>query len=106
MKYFAVMNLTKGCYRCEIDKSSSRYTASISSTGVIEWPRVPMGITAAPSYFQRTIANESLHGLVGFIGMVYIDESQINDMAKDRNDESHTNEILRSEGIYKRMLPV
>ena len=80
-----------------------------------------MGITAAPSYFQRTIANESLHGLVGFIGMVYIDESQINGKAKDqidgshtndkakkkdRNDESHTNEILRSEGIYKRMLPV
>ena len=32
-----------------------------------------MGITAAPSHFQRIIANEVLHGLVGFICMVYID---------------------------------
>ena len=33
-----------------------------------------MGITAAPSHFQRVIANEVLRGLVSFICMVYIDD--------------------------------
>jgi hypothetical protein len=73
-KFFAVMDLTKGFYQCEIDKGSSQYTAFITSTGVYEWLRVPMGITAAPSHFQRIIANEVLRGLVGFICMVYIDD--------------------------------
>jgi hypothetical protein len=73
-KYFAVMDLTKGFYQCEIDEESSPFTAFITSSGVYEWLRVPMGITAAPSHFQRIIANEVLHGLVGLICMVYIDD--------------------------------
>jgi hypothetical protein len=68
------MDLTKGFYQCEIDRESSKFTAFITSSGVYEWLRVPMGITAAPSHFQRVIANEVLYGLVGFICMVYIDD--------------------------------
>ena len=33
-----------------------------------------MGITAAPSYFQRTISTEVLGGLCGTICEVYIDD--------------------------------
>ncbi len=33
-----------------------------------------MGITVAPSYFQRIIANEVLYRLVGMICMVSIDD--------------------------------
>ena len=73
-KYFAVMDLTKGFYQCEIDQDSSIFTAFITSSGVYEWLRVPMGLTAAPSHFQRVIANEVLRGLVGYICMVYIDD--------------------------------
>ena len=73
-KFFAVMDLTKGFYQCEIDGESSPFTAFITATGVYEWLRVPMGITAAPSHFQRIIANEVLYGLVGMICMVYIDD--------------------------------
>jgi hypothetical protein len=61
-KYFAVMDLTKGFYQCEIDGESTPFTAFLTSSGVYEWLKVPMGITAAPSHFQRIIANEVLYG--------------------------------------------
>jgi hypothetical protein len=42
--------------------------------GVFQWNRVPMGVKPAASYFQRTMTQEVLPGLVYSCCEVYIDD--------------------------------
>ena len=71
---FAVLDLTKGYYQAPLAEESQKYTAFITRDGKYEWTRVPMGLTGAPSYFQRVMTDEVLTGLVHHICEVYLDD--------------------------------
>jgi hypothetical protein len=73
-KYFAVMDLTSGYHQAPISLNSRKWTCFMTSRGVYEWCRLPMGLKGAPSYFQRVISQEVLQGLVGTICELYIDD--------------------------------
>jgi len=59
-KYFAVMDLTSGYYQTALDPDSKEGTAFITSSGLYQWTRVPMGLRGAPSYFQHHIGTTVL----------------------------------------------
>ena len=73
-RYFGVLDLTKGYYQTPLAEGSAKYTAFITSSGLYEWRRVPMGLKGAPGYFQRTMTMLVLAGLVGVICEVYMDD--------------------------------
>ena len=73
-KFFAVIDLTKGYYQAPLAKDSIPLTAFITPNGLYEWLRVPMGLSGAPSYFQRAMTHEVLVGLVYNICEVYLDD--------------------------------
>ena len=68
------MDLTSGFFQAAISVESSVFTSFATRNKIYQWTRVPMGITAAPSYFQRIISTEVLGGLCGIICEVYIDD--------------------------------
>ena len=73
-KNFAVMDLTSGYHQTAIDEDSQKYTAFVTSAGVFEWRRVPMGLKGAPTYFQREMAQTVLAGIIGYGAELYIDD--------------------------------
>ena len=52
-KYFATLDFTAGYHQLPLDEESKKYTAFITSDGVYEWNRVPMGPKGVPAYFQQ-----------------------------------------------------
>jgi len=73
-KFFAVMDLTSGYHQAPLDPESIPYTAFVTSRGVFEWVRVPMGLKGAPSYFQRELSMTVLKGLLGYGVELYLDD--------------------------------
>ena len=62
-KYFIVLDLTSGYFQTEIKEECRVHTAFLSPWGLYEWCRLPMGLSGAPSYFQRILSTEVLGGL-------------------------------------------
>ena len=73
-KIFNVLNCTSGYHQAPIDPECQQFTAFMTSDGIYEWTRLPMGPTAACSYFQRVISTEVFDGLVTFICEQYLDD--------------------------------
>jgi hypothetical protein len=73
-KFFAVMDLTSGYHQAPMSESSKLYTAFTTAFGIFEWNRVPMGLKAACSYFQRTMTSQVLLGLIMNICECYLDD--------------------------------
>lgn len=73
-EYWGVLDLTKGYYQAPLSADSQKLTAFITKQGVYEWMRVAMGLTGAPSYFQRQMTHTVLNGLVYDICEVYLDD--------------------------------
>ena len=82
-KFFAVIDLTKGYYQAPLAEGSKRLTTFITAGGLYEWNRVAMGLTGAPSYFQRVMTTEVLNDLVYRILEVYLDDVIITGRTKD-----------------------
>ena len=74
MTIFGSVDLTSGYHQFPIEVSSSWMTAFITFMGVFQWNRVPMGIKPAANYFQRTMAQHVLEGLLYDLCEVYIDD--------------------------------
>ena len=73
-KYYAKIDLTSGYHQAPLARDSRVSTAFITSDGVYEWTRVPMGLKGAPSYFQGELASTVLRGLLYHICELYIDD--------------------------------
>ena len=73
-KFFAVMDLTSGYHQMALSTSDRKYTAFMTDKGLFEFNRVPFGLKGAPSYFQHTMSQEVLKGLLGQICEVYLDD--------------------------------
>ena len=73
-KYFAVMDLTSGYHQAPLAVASREATAFITSIGLFQWKRVPMGPKGAPSYFQGQMVNTIFPGLIHNILEVYLDD--------------------------------
>ncbi len=50
------------------------FTAFITSTGLFQWYRLPMGLKGAASYFQRMMASKVLAGLLYIFVELYLDD--------------------------------
>jgi hypothetical protein len=73
-KFFAVMDLTSGYHQAPLSEASKKFTAFVTPFGLFEWNRVPMGLKAAGSYFQRTMCHTVLAGLILDICECYLDD--------------------------------
>jgi hypothetical protein len=73
-KYFGIMDLTSGYHQTPMSESSKHLTAFVTAFGIFEWNRVPMGLKAAGSYFQRTMATQVLRGLIHNVCECYLDD--------------------------------
>jgi len=73
-KFFAVVDLTKGYYQTLLAEACRKFTTMSTPMGNYEWNRTPMGLTGAPSYFQKQLATIVLKGLIRRILELYIDD--------------------------------
>ena len=71
------MDLTDGYFQMPLAVNSQENTAFITSQGLYEWTRVPIGLKNAAAYFQEVITQEVLAGLVMHTCEVYIDDVAI-----------------------------
>jgi hypothetical protein len=92
-KVFGKMDLTDGYFQMPLANDSMGYTAFTSSAGMYEWTRVPMGLTNAAAYFQETLTQEVLNGLVFHTCEVYIDDVAIH-ATTDEEFDTRLEEIL------------
>ena len=60
---FSKFDLTKGYWQVELDRNSRVYTAFMTSEGVYQWVRLPMGLRGAPSHFQHLMRTQILKGI-------------------------------------------
>lgn len=73
-RIFGKMDLTSGYHQAPLEDNSRVFSTFITSRGLFQWNRVPMGLKGAPSYFQRVMATTVLVGLVYVICEVYLDD--------------------------------
>ena len=76
-EFFAVFDLTSGYYQAEIDEDSREFTAFLTRNGVYRWLRLPMGLTGACSYFQKSLVTQVLRGLMHDGCELYLDDCMI-----------------------------
>jgi transposase InsO family protein len=76
-QWFGKMDLTDGYFQMPLAVNSRENTAFITSQGLYEWTRVPIGLKNAAAYFQEVITQEVLAGLVMHTCEVYIDDIAI-----------------------------
>ncbi len=68
------VDMTSGFFQTAIDERSRPFTAFITSTGLFQWCRLPMGLKGAASYFQHMMAGKVLAGLLYIYVDLYLDD--------------------------------
>jgi hypothetical protein len=74
LKYFGLMDLTKGYYQAPLEEGSRYLSAFITSKGLFEWNRVAMGLCGAPAYYQEQMSTNVLKTLMYNSCEVYMDD--------------------------------
>ena len=72
-KYFRTLDLASGYWQVRLEESDREKTAFTNHSGLYEFVVMPFGLCNAPATFQRLMEN-ILHGLVGKICLVYIND--------------------------------
>ena len=72
-KYFTTLDLASGYWQVRVEESDREKTAFTTHNGLYEFVVMPFGLCNAPATFQRLMEN-ILHGLVGKICLVYIND--------------------------------
>ena len=83
-QWFGKMDLTDGYFQMPLAVNSRENTAFITSQGLYEWNRVPIGLKNAAAYFQEVITQEVLAGLVMHTCEVYIDDVAIHATSEEQ----------------------
>jgi hypothetical protein len=73
-RFYGKMDVTSDFFQTSVDAQSGPFTAFITSSGLYDWCRLPMGLKGAASYFQRMIASIVLAGLLYSIVELYLDD--------------------------------
>ena len=73
-RYFAVLDLTSGYHQVEVANPARALTAFITTMGIFQFKRLPMGLKGAPAYFQKMMSGIVLQGLVFSICEIYLDD--------------------------------
>ena len=73
-QFFGVMDLTSGYHQAPLSESAKKWTAFVTAFGQFEWNRVAMGLTGAPSYFQRVMMTTVLGDILTKCVEVYLDD--------------------------------
>ena len=71
---FGLLDFTAGYHQTPLDPASRVLTAFRAAGGLYQWARVAMGLKGAGPYFQRSMQNKVLNGLVYEICEIYIDD--------------------------------
>ena len=72
-----MFDLTSGYYQAEVDEGSREFTAFLTRHGVYRWLRLPMGLTGACSYFQKSLVTQVLNGLMHNGCELFLDDCMI-----------------------------
>jgi hypothetical protein len=73
-RLYGKVDVTSGFFQTDIDERSRPVTAFITSTGLFQWCRLPMGLKDAASYFQRMMASRVLAGLSYIFVELFLDD--------------------------------
>ena len=73
-RFFGVMDLTSGFHQAPLSEAAKKWTAFVTAFGQFEWNRVAMGLTGAPSYFQRIMMTTVLGDILTKAVEVYLDD--------------------------------
>jgi len=71
---FGLLDFTAGYHQTPLDPASRHFTAFMAMGGLYQWTRVAMGLKGSGPYFQRSMSNTVLAGLVYQICELYIDD--------------------------------
>jgi hypothetical protein len=96
LRLYGKMNMTSGFFQTAIDDRSRPFTAFITSSGLYQWYRLPMGLKGAASDFQRMMASKVLAGMLCSIVELYLD-----DILVYASDEGKY--IVRLRGVFDRV---
>ena len=72
-KVFTTLDMQSGYWQIPVAAADIPKTAFVCHKGLFEFVRMPFGLCNAPGIFQRTM-ERVLHGLVGEICLVYLDD--------------------------------
>ena len=70
---FSINDLISGYFEMALDKDSQILTTFITSMGLYEWKRLPMGLASGPEAFQN-LMELILSGLLYEAALVYLDD--------------------------------
>ena len=89
-EWFSTLDMSQAYHQGEISEESRKFTAFSTPWSLLEWVRIPYGLSNAPPCFQRFI-NETLRELKDSICVAYLDDILI----YGRNFKEH-NVVLES----------
>ena len=71
---FGLLDFTAGYHQTPLDPASRHLAAFMAMGGLYQWTQVAMGLKGSGPYFQRSMSNTVLAGLVYQICELYIDD--------------------------------
>ena len=102
--YFTTLDLQSGYWQIGMEESSIPKTAFITKYGLFEYTRMPFGLCAAPSTFERCM-ELVLRGLQWETLLIYLDDVIIHGETMSENMDRLEEVQLRLEGANLRLKP-
>ena len=90
-KIFSKLDLANAYLQLELDEDSKKYVTISTHKGLIQYNRLPFGVSSAPSLFQRT-----MEGIVGKISNVLVSFDDILVTRSSEEEHLHTLEVVLS----------
>jgi transposase InsO family protein/predicted aspartyl protease len=96
-KYFTKVDVRSAFHRIRVAKGDEPLTAFRTRFGLFEWLVCPMGLSGAPSTFQRYI-NSALKETLGIYSTAYLDDVLI---YSNGSKKDHTRKVRRVLGLLR-----